>query len=83
MSISLLNNRSRRKDEIVMTVNPTNKLRIMAVDCCEQAVAALNAVPSSHLLSVASKDSPDFRAGSNVDLIAIGVARYQVRRLFY
>jgi hypothetical protein len=54
-----------------MTVKPTNKLRIMAVDYCEHAVAALNAVPSSHPLSVASKDSPDFRAGSNVNLIAI------------
>src|ERR1700756_1310714 len=82
MSISLLNNRSKRKDERVMTDKPANKLRIMAVDCCEHAVAALNAVPSSILLSVASKDSPDFKAGSNVDLIAIGIAMYPVRRLF-
>jgi AraC-like DNA-binding protein/uncharacterized membrane protein len=65
-----------------MTVKSANKLRIMAVDCCEHAIAALNAVPSSHLLSVASKDSPDFRAGSNVDLIAIGVTRYLARCLF-
>jgi len=82
MSISLLNNQSEREDERVMTVKPANNLRIMAVDCCEHAVAALNAVPSSHLLSVASKDSPDFREGSDIDLIAIGIARYPVRRLF-
>jgi AraC-like DNA-binding protein len=59
----------------------TPGLRIMAIDCCEHVFAALKSVPSSRVLDVGSKDLAS-RSEFEVDLIAVGMAQYPVRRLF-
>ena len=54
----------------------------MAIDCCEHVFGALKRVTRSRVLSLGSKDVAAFTRTSEVDLIAIGMARYPVRRLF-
>src|SRR5262245_16840087 len=59
-----------------------NHLQIMAVDCCEHVIGKLRRVTSSELLLVSPEDAHELSSRSELDLIAIGVARYPVRRLF-
>jgi AraC-like DNA-binding protein len=65
----------------VMT-RTNSALRIMAIDCCEHVFGALKRVTRSGVLPVGSKDIAAFSKAAEVDLIAIGMARYPVRRLF-
>jgi AraC-like DNA-binding protein len=60
----------------------TGAPRIIAIDCCEHVFGALKRVSRSGVLSVGSKEASVFSKTSEVHLIAIGMARYPVRRLF-
>ena len=60
----------------------SDQRRIIAVDCCKHVIETLNRVPSAQLLSVAHTEAKDLSPRSEVDLIAVGIARYPVRRLF-
>jgi len=70
----------RAKESLMSKTGPT--LRIMAVDCCEHTRAALEKVPTSQLVAIASKDEGHISKQAKIDLIVIGIARYPVRRLF-
>jgi len=59
---------------------PRSQLHIMAVDCCEHVISALEHVPFARLTTVASREGS--RQTPPVDVIVIGVSRYPVRRLF-
>jgi AraC-like DNA-binding protein len=54
----------------------------MAVDCCEHVVQKLTCVPGSQLIEVRPNDAGDLKPRSEIGLIAIGIAKYPVRRLF-
>jgi AraC-like DNA-binding protein len=57
--------------------------RIMAIDCCEHALAALESVHYSHITSVTWRNQSQFdRDRQRLDLIVIGVAQFPIRRLF-
>lgn len=58
-------------------------MHIVAIDCCKHMVATLENVPSSSVISVASRHkSHSMTSEDDVDLVVIGVSRYPVRRLF-
>ncbi len=57
-------------------------LRIMAVDCCEHALAALRGVPASDLIPVNSGDKRSLTEPEAVGLIVVGIAQFPVRRLY-
>ena len=60
-------------------------LNIMAVDCCQHTVTALETLASSRLTSISMglKGSPDsLERKREIDLIVIGVSNYPVRRIF-
>lgn len=59
-----------------------NHLRILAVDCCKHVLETLEDVPKSDLVPLNLKEANDLGRPSDVDLIAIGIARYPVRRVF-
>jgi len=62
---------------------PEAALHVMAVDCCEHMLAALNGGPSFHLTPVASRDNARIlQPERQINLIVVGVSRYPVRRLF-
>jgi len=54
---------------------------IIAIDCCEHTLAVLSRASSSRITSVSLGERTTGKR-EPVDLIAIGVARYPVRRLF-
>ena len=54
----------------------------MAVDCCQHVIERLKSVPRSQLSLVVHKKATDLKLRSEVDLIAIGIPRHPVRRLF-
>jgi AraC-like DNA-binding protein len=57
--------------------------RIMAIDCCEHALAALESVHYAHVTSVTSRNQSQFvRDNQPLDLIVIGVTQFPIRRLF-
>ncbi len=59
------------------------RLRLMAIDCCEHILAALNNVPRTDISSVASRNKSEIATHRpDVELIVIGVSQYPVRRLF-
>jgi len=62
--------------------NSHNHLQILAVDCCHHVIGKLRRVPRSDLFPVSPKDAGELSSRFDLDLIAIGVARYPVRRLF-
>lgn len=58
-------------------------LHIMAIDCCEHLLEALRSIPYSRLTPVVSRTNDKITViDSEIDLIAIGVSRYPIRRLF-
>jgi AraC-like DNA-binding protein len=54
----------------------------MAVDCCEHVLKRLNRLPGTDLLKITPKDVNHLKRRAEVDLIAIGISQYPVRRLF-
>jgi AraC-like DNA-binding protein len=57
--------------------------QIMAIDCCEHTIAALERVQYSHITSVTSEQNRQIsQANDNINLIVIGVSRLPIRRLF-
>jgi len=61
----------------------TVRLHIMAVDCCEHVVSALENIPSAKLTTIGSKDNARaHQMEVQPDLIVIGTPKYPVRRLF-
>lgn len=61
---------------------PDKHIKIMAVDCCEHVFNVLQNALDSELMVVASKDAVNVAGPQAVNLIAIGIATYPVRRLF-
>jgi len=58
-------------------------LRVMAVDCCHHVLDLLNAMPSTHVSTLALRNKAVHAVPRpDVELIVIGVSRYPVRRLF-
>ena len=60
-------------------------LQIMAIDCCEHVVAALESMRCSSLTSVSiglRGNATTIQRVKELDLIVIGIADYPVRRLF-
>jgi AraC-like DNA-binding protein len=69
----------------MMADERAEKLQIMAIDCCEHVVAALESVRCSSLTSVSiglRGNASTIERVRGLDLIVIGVADYPVRRLF-
>lgn len=62
---------------------PKEVRRIIAVDCCEHTLSALESLRYSHITSVTSRNQVKFaRDNPNPDLLVIGVAQFPIRRLF-
>ena len=57
-------------------------LTIVAVDCCEHVQTSLRRVPNAQLRPKASPESRDFKYGTDIDLIVVGIGLYPVRRFF-
>lgn len=69
--------------EGVMVTERGEALHLMAIDCCEHTIAALSTIPSARLTSIETRgDESTLEQDDDIDLIAIGVAIYPVRRLF-
>jgi AraC-like DNA-binding protein len=69
----------------MMVEREATLLHIMAVDCCEHIVAALETLKSSSLTSISiglRGNANSLERGKELDLIVIGVANYPVRRIF-
>jgi AraC-like DNA-binding protein len=58
------------------------RINIMAVDCCEHVLRVLKNVLTSDLTVVPGREVSDVRLTQAINLIAIGIATYPVRRLF-
>jgi len=57
--------------------------RIIAVDCCEHTLAALESLQYSRVTSVKSRNQAKFTPDNpSPDLVVIGVAQFPIRRLF-
>jgi len=54
----------------------------MAIDCCHHVLAALKEVPRSQLSSVSSERLSDSEEDIGIDLIAVGIPKYPMRRFF-
>ena len=58
-------------------------LHIMAIDCCEHTIAALEELPELRITSVASRSNHrPAKCEQEIYLVVVGVAKYPVRRLF-
>jgi AraC-like DNA-binding protein len=56
--------------------------RIIAIDCCEHTLAALESLQYSHITSVKSRNQKFAGDNPRPDLVVIGVAQFPIRRLF-
>jgi len=64
-------------------VESESTFHIIAVDCCEHILGALDSIPASQLSALPSKDAVRLsKAANEIDLIVIGVSNYPMRRLF-
>jgi AraC-like DNA-binding protein len=57
-------------------------LKIMAVDCCEHMLAALQRIPALSLVPVQSADKTTVAEGHGINIIVVGFAQYPIRRLY-
>jgi AraC-like DNA-binding protein len=74
---------SKAGSKIQMPDQKRTKNKILAVDCCEHTISALENVLETELTSVSSGDSLDKLNGHNsIDLIVVGTSDMPVRRFF-
>lgn len=64
--------------------NPSDPVRVMAIDCCEHILAKIkSALSPTRVTEIDSRGKQFFhKAEEELDLIVISVTRYPVRRLF-